>query len=169
MASALLKGDSATPPPLMLIQKIFHVRLNLLETKACLAKLHRDRRTLQDVEVAMLGDDCTAQLKLKPRNGFHAEVELLTLPSEDPCQTLFRSTRGDMEVAGMLEFVPIRDNITEVQLTIDYKLNSPLHRLFDSITACFDHFLNAQLRRIEAHFATDRAGSPFLAESQLAP
>lgn len=105
----------------------------------------------------MLGDDGTAQLTLKPRNGFHTEVELLTLPSDDPCQTLFRSTRGDMEVAGMLEFVPIRENVTEVQLTIDYKLKSPIHRLFDAITACFDCFLNAQLRRIEAHLATDEA------------
>jgi hypothetical protein len=143
----------------MLIQKIFHVRLNLLETKASLARLHRDRRTLQDVEVAMVGDGDTAQLKLKPRTGFHAQVDLLTLPSEDPWQTLFRSTGGDLELAGMLEFVPIRENVTEVQLTIDYKLKSPIHRLFDAITACMDGFLNAQLRRIEAHLVHDGAGA----------
>jgi hypothetical protein len=155
----------------MLIQKIFHVRLNLLETKARLAKLHWDRRALQNVQVAILDDDAGAHIELTPANGFHARVKLRTLPSDDPCQTLFRSTGGDMEIAGLLEFVPIRENFTEVQLTIDYEIKSPIHRFLDALTACVDGFLNAQLRRIEAqlagHVSVADRGEQFLSEPQL--
>jgi uncharacterized membrane protein len=79
-------------------------------------------------------------------------VELVALPSDDETQTLFRSVGGNMQVAGMIEFVPIRDNCTEVQVTIEYGIHSPMHSVFDAVTNAVDRFLNKQLRRIEAHF-----------------
>jgi hypothetical protein len=138
----------------MLIQKIFHIRLNLLETKSRLLALHREEQGWQDVEVGKITPDGRTQLRFKPADGFQAQVELLALPSENPCHTLFRSTGGDVEVTGLIEFVPIRSNVTEVQLTIDYNIKSPLHRLLDRVTASFDRFLNRQLRRIEARFGS---------------
>jgi hypothetical protein len=52
---------------------------------------------------------------------------------------------GNAEVAGMIEFFPIRPNLTEVVLTLDYDAMSPLQKACDTL----DRFLNRQLSRIE--------------------
>jgi hypothetical protein len=138
----------------MLIQKIFHVRLGLPETKSFLERIQKDPEWLQDVAVAPCEEDRAARLDFTTGNGFHAQLNLVTLPSDDPDRTLFRSSGGNVEVAGMLEFVPIRDSVTEVQLTIDYAIKSPFHRLLDLVTASLDGFVNRQLRCITAQLSS---------------
>ena len=41
----------------MLIQKIFHIRLNLLDTKSRLLAMHREEHGWQDVEVGRITPD----------------------------------------------------------------------------------------------------------------
>ena len=156
----------------MLIQKIFHVRLGLAEARNRLSRFHTYAHILEDVPVASFSDD-TARFEFTTGNGFEAKVALVALPSEDETQTLFRSVSGNMEVAGMLEFVPIRENCTEVVVTIEYGIQSPLHSVFESVTHAVDRFVNKQLRRIETHFAGRAPDSAvqltrFLPEPQLA-
>jgi uncharacterized membrane protein len=156
----------------MLIQKIFHVRLGLDETKNRLARNYA--HVLDDVQVANRADDVT-HFEFSTANGFQATVELVALPSDDPMRTLFHSVDGNMQVAGMLEFLPIRDNCTEVQVTVEYAIKSPIHSVIDSVAAALDRFVNKQLRRLEAHF-TNRGRDTmrgmnvggFLPEPQLA-
>ncbi|HEX5175513.1 MAG TPA: hypothetical protein VFV83_00715 [Chthoniobacteraceae bacterium] len=135
----------------MLIQKIFHVRLGLAEARSRLSRFHTYAHVLEDVDVASFADE-TALFEFTTKNGFEAKVELIGLPSDEETQTLFRSVGGNMQVAGMIEFVPIRDNCTEVQVTVEYAIHSPMHSVFDAVTNAVDRFVNKQLRRIEAHF-----------------
>jgi hypothetical protein len=155
----------------MLIQKIFHVRIGLEEARNRLSRFHTYAHVLEDVDVASFADD-TARFEFTTANGFEAKVELVALPSDEPTRTLFRSVAGNMQVAGMLEFVPIRHNCTEVLVTIEFAIQSPMHSVFDTVTNAVDRFVNKQLRRIEAHFTgrDPSAGrvTQFIAEPQLA-
>jgi len=151
----------------MLIQKIFHLRLGLLETKSCLATLQKNPGLFEDVALESCNGEGPARCRFVMGNGFHAQLDLILLPSDDPDRTLFRSSGGNVEVAGMVEFLPIRENVTEVQLTIEYTIKSPVHRLLDTVTASVDRFLNKHLRRIEAHVA-ERSPAPQAARPQRA-
>jgi uncharacterized membrane protein len=156
----------------MLIQKIFHVRLGLAEARSRLSRFHTYAHLLEDVDVASFADD-TALFEFTTGSGFEAKVELVALPSDDDTHTLFRSVAGNMQVAGMIEFIPIRDNCTEVQVTIEYAIHSAIHSVFDAVTNALDRFVNKQLRRIEAHFTGRKVGSSngparFIGAPQLA-
>jgi len=50
----------------------------------------------------------------------------------------------------MVEFFPIRPNLTEAVLTIDYEPVSSLQKVIEAMATGFDGFLNRQLARIEA-------------------
>jgi hypothetical protein len=52
----------------------------------------------------------------------------------------------------MIEFCQVRENLTEVQITLDYTIKSPIHSVLDAVTASVDRFVNQQLRRIQGHF-----------------
>lgn len=135
----------------MMIEKIFHVHQDLEATRGELSNFHGLRRVLQNVNATRPGSNGTAQLEFVTGNGFHGEVELELLPANDSNQTLFRSTGGNIEVAGLIEFIPIRDNLTEVQLTVEYAIASPMHSVLDAVTASVDRFVTRQLRRIQVH------------------
>jgi uncharacterized membrane protein len=155
----------------MLIQKIFHVRLGLAEARQRLSRFHTYAHLLEEVDVASFADD-TALFEFTTPNGFEAKVEVVALPSDDEMRTLFRSTGGNMQIAGMFEFVPIRENCTEVQVTIEYAIHSSIHGVFDAVTNSMDRFVNKQLQRIEAHFKGRKVASAegtarFVATPQL--
>ena len=136
----------------MLIQKVFHVHQNTEETKTRLANLHGYRRELEGFRKAVVTADGVGHFDFTTGNGFEAQFSAAELPSEDPDQVLFQSTEGNIEVAGMIEFVAIRENLTEVQITLDYTIKSPIHSILDAVTASVDRFVNQQLRRIQGHF-----------------
>ncbi len=137
----------------MLIQKTFHVRDGLDRTKARLRDFPSYRRSLEIVDVSSLLGCQPLRFAFVSGNGFRANVELETLDSENPNQTLFRSTGGNMSVAGLVEFIAIRDDLTEVQLTIDYSVTSPIHSVLDAVTGTIDRFVTRQLRRLQATLA----------------
>ena len=132
----------------MLLQKIFHVHRNLAETKAQMTNLHNFRRHLEGVNKATVTADGIAQFDFNAGK-FHGHFVAVELPTEDPNQVLFKSTAGNVDVAGLIEFFEIRPGLTEVQVTAEYSISSPLHHLVNLFTAGFDRFLNRQLRRLQ--------------------
>ena len=135
----------------MLIQKIFHVHQGLQETKARLAHVQGYRQYLEGVRKAVITDDGVAQFDcVIPDGGFRAHMVLVELPTGDENQVLFRSTAGNIELSGLLEFFPIKENLTEVQLTLEYSLRSPVHSIFNVFTASLERFMNRQLRRVQS-------------------
>ena len=135
----------------MLIQKIFHVHQGLEATKARLAHVQSYRQYLDGVRKAVITEDGVAQFDcVIPDGGFRAHMVLVELPTQDENQVLFRSTAGNVEVSGLLEFFPIKDNLTEVQLTLEYSLRSPVASIFNVFTASLERFMNRQLRRMQA-------------------
>ena len=125
----------------------------------------------------MITADGVGHFDLTTGNGFEAQFSVVELPSENPDQVLFQSTEGNIDLAGMIEFIPVRDNLTEVQITLDYAIKSPIHSVLDAVTASVDRFVNQQLRRIQGHFEGVRTfpsatrfqkRSSFASEPQLA-
>ncbi len=139
----------------MLLQKTFHVRDDLARTESRLHDLRSYRRALEIVDVSSLVGGGSVRFAFVCGNGFHANLELEALTSEAPHQTLFRSVGGNIDVAGMFEFIPIRADLTEVQLTVEYTIKSPIHSVLDAVTGSLDRFLNRQLRRLQANLASE--------------
>jgi len=133
----------------MFIQKIFHIRRGLQETKSALTKIHSYGRQLEGVRTAVITADGAGQFDCEFPSGFRAHCVLVELPTEDENQTLFQSTAGNMEVSGLVEFIPIRDNLTEVQLTMECSFKSAVHGFLDIVTNGAEHFFNRQLGRLE--------------------
>lgn len=150
----------------MLIQKIFHVHQNLEETKVRLASVRGYRRALAGVEKAVITADGVGQFDFALSHGLHAHFVLVELPTPDPDQVLFRSTAGNMHLSGLIEFFPIKDDLTEVQITVQYAFKSPMHAIIDAMSHTVEQFLHQQLRRLQAHF--DGMPAPVLHEAALA-
>lgn len=138
----------------MLIQKTFHLHMLQEAAKAQLGNLPGYRRQFAGVELAVLTPEGGAHFVFELPWGFRADIELVRLPCENPAQTLFRSMGGNVEVIGVLEFFQIRPNLTEIVLTLDYTIGSPVFRMIDRFGHGVDRFLNRQLERLETHFAT---------------
>ena len=134
----------------MLLQKIIHVHQGIEETKARLSNLHSYRRHFEGVHKALITADGVAQFDCNVTNGFRAHFVLVELPTTEDNQVFFRSTAGNMEVAGLIEFFEIRPGLTEVQLTLEYSIKSPVHKLLDRLTSGTERFVNRQLRRLQA-------------------
>jgi len=133
----------------MLLQKIFHVHHNLADTKARLGNLHSYRRHLEGVQKALITADGVAQFDFVSPTGFRGHFVAAELPAEEDHQLLFKSTAGNVEVAGLIEFYEIRPGLTEVQLTLEYSISSTFHSVINGLTAAFEHYINRQIRRLQ--------------------
>jgi hypothetical protein len=142
----------------MLLQKTFHIHKDISATKTRLANLQYYRRHLEGVEKAVITADGVAQFEFVAGNGFHGHFVTAELPTEDANQVLFQTTAGNVEIAGLIEFFEVRADLTEVQLTAEYTIKSPVHRLLDRLTGGIERFVNSQLRRLQA--ALDNAPFP---------
>ncbi len=136
----------------MLIQKIFHVHKPLSETRYRLYNIASYRRQLEGVEKAMITADGIAHFQIEPSFGYDVVADLIELPNSTQERLLFGSISGNIDVAGVVEFYEVRENLTEIVLTIDYQLKNALARVVDSLTGSIDHFLNEQLVRLQTHF-----------------
>ena len=166
MASPLLKwlaGNHLLNA--MFIQKVFHVHQGIDETKAALAAVHRYRRSLDGVQKAVITEDGVAQFDCAVPHGMRTHCVIAELPTPDANQVLFHSTAGNIAVSGLIEYVAIRPDCTEVQLTLEYSFKSPLYKVADFATHSVERFINCQLRRIEGHLA----GSPAPASAASTP
>ena len=136
----------------MFIQKIFHVHQSLHETRTRLAAIGSYRRQFGGVARACVSADGIGQFRFEPGLGYELNVEIERIADESPDRVLFRSKSGNVEVAGMIEYFPVLNNLTEVVLSLDYELKAPLARVVDSVSGVVDRFVNQQLRRMQAHF-----------------
>jgi hypothetical protein len=142
----------------MLIQKTFHLQMTQAIAKQRLSYLHGYGHQLVDVEEAALEGDGMAHLRFRLPYGFRGCIDLEEVPGVNPAQTLFRSQGGNVEVLGVLEYFEIEPRLTEVVLTLDYTIESPLFRLIDYLSNGVDRFLNRQLERIENYFSRSSGG-----------
>ena len=151
----------------MVIQKTFHLHFVQEVAKARLANPASYRWRFADVERVEVTPDGKGHFAFRLPWGFRVEVELVRLPGENPAQTLFRSTQGNVQVLGVLEYFSIRPSLTEVVLTLDYTILSPFCRFIDAMFHSIDLFLNRQLVHLESHFATPLEG--IRADTNLSP
>ena len=135
----------------MLIQKIFHVHSPVSEAKARLSRMHAFRGQLPDVETAVVTADGIGQFACALSHGLRAHCVLVELPTEDANQVLFHSTTGNVKLAGLVEYVAIRENLTEVQLTLDYGFCSPVQTLLDRLFRTVDRFFQRQLAALQPY------------------
>ena len=133
----------------MFIQKVLHIHRSLDETRAQLSNL-------ASFENGVGQFDCPL-----PR-GLRVHGVLVELPTADPNQILFQSTTGNVELSGLIEFTPVRENLTEVQLTMEYGFKSPLAAMCDRLFRCVEQFFQRQLAaaqvQVEGALAAARSG-----------
>ncbi len=136
----------------MMLRKIFHMNQSVSETKRRLANVSSYRHHLEGVEKADVRPNGMSHWQLQFPLGFRADFVLSEVASEEPNTVVFKSVAGDLEVMGMVSFHAIKNNLTEVDLVINYESSSPLFTLLDRMLNVGDHFLINQLRRVRGHF-----------------
>jgi uncharacterized membrane protein len=146
----------------MFIQKVLHIHRSLNETRAQLASLASFRRQLPGVATAVITQDGVGQFDCALPRGLRVHGVLVELPTADPNQILFQSTTGNVDLSGLVEFTPVRDNLTEVQITVDYGFKSPLAAMRDRVFRCVEQFFLRQLAaaqvQVEGALAAARSG-----------
>ena len=132
----------------MLINKIFHLRQPVAEARQRLRELETWNGLENDAEVhcSMMETEGIGRFEFTTGHGQRVSTEVQELPGDDPNRILFRSVGGNVKLAGIIEIVPIRPNLTEVVLTLDYESGSRMKKVFEAL----DQFLNRQLARIES-------------------
>ncbi len=136
----------------MMLHKIFHMNQSVSETKRRLANVSSYRHHLDGVEKADVSENGMTHWKLSMPLGFRADFVLSEVPSEEANTVVFKSVDGDLEVMGTVSFHAVKNNLTEVDLVINYESASPMFNLMDRLLNVGDHFLINQLRRVRAHF-----------------
>ena len=132
----------------MFIQKTLHVHRTLDETKTRFLALPLYRRAWEGLaRVEFHGKE----MKMEFQAGLGVVVQALieNLRSENPDELLFHSCEGNVAVMGMIEFTPIKPRLTEVTLTLDYTVESPLRAFMNRVTGAIDRFLDDQIGIIE--------------------
>lgn len=144
----------------MLIQKTFHIHQSVTETRRSLANVSAYQRHLAGVKEARMTADGKGHIEVTPGFGQTISADFAEVPCEksDGCVT-FRSRGGNIQFAGICEFFQVKENLTEVVVTIDYRLVSPLHRAVDWATSAMEHFINRQLEQIQIYFDGMHAAS----------
>ena len=136
----------------MLVQKTFHLPALRETAQAKLADLRGYCQRLANLEVADAPGDGRAHFAARLPGGFRADVDLVRVDGGNSAQTLFKSSRGNIEVIGIIEYFQIRPGLTEVVLTLDYTIQPWFFRWLDCVAHSVDRFLNRQLERVEATF-----------------
>jgi len=131
----------------MLINKIFHLREPVAEARKRLCELQtwNGAESDADVNCSLIETEGIGHFELSTRQGQRVTADFQEAPCDDPNRILFCSKGGNLEVAGIFELFPIRPNLTEVVLTLEYEEASAVQKAF----AALDRFLNRQLARME--------------------
>lgn len=157
----------------MFIQKTFHIHQNIDETRAGLANIGAYRRDLEGVRTATMNADGVGRFEIETPSGTSVSVDLVEIISGDQNKKYFRSVRGNVQMAGMIEFFAIKENFTEVVLSLDYEITSSWQRVYDALTGAVDNFLNEQLLRIQSFFegmgtfAMAERSAPYAAHARI--
>jgi hypothetical protein len=143
----------------MLIHKIFHLHQPVDEARERLRELGSWSGSEKDFEVncSMIESKGIGRLEFRSPAGPSVSADIEEVPGDEPNQILFRSVEGTMELAGMIELYPIRPNLTEAVLTVEYETVSPLQKAIGTMAMAFDRFLNRHLERLEGCVGAVRA------------
>jgi hypothetical protein len=135
----------------MYIEKIFHLRQPLNEARERLRSAGTWTASEEDALVHCAANDLEVfgHLEFKSRQGELISADIEEVLGDEPDRILFRSTHGDVELAGVIELFPIRPNLTEAVLTVEYEAPSVMQKAIERISVGIDQFLNRQLARIE--------------------
>ena len=136
--------------------KVFHIRQSIEETHACLSKAETYHRRFGGgggFSATADGRGLLESLSLMSTRGGQNAQEMELLPTEAADQVLFRSTGGGAEYWGLMELLPVRDQLTEIQLTLDYQIKSPFLRVLDRLLGSVNRSVDRQIihvkRRVE--------------------
>jgi hypothetical protein len=145
----------------MLIQKIFHLCQPVAEARERLRELGTCKSSEKDFEVTCtrIEPEGIGRLEFKIAHGQQVSADIEEVPGDDPNRILFRSAGGAVNLAGMVELFPIRPNLTEAVLTVEYEAVSPVQKAIEAMSTGLDRFLNRQLARIEVCMARARSAS----------
>ena len=136
----------------MLVQKTFHMHVAPEVAKEKLSGLAEYYRSCTNFDRFAVDPEGFAHLEFRIACGFRGSVDLIEVPTKNPSQTMFRSRNGNMEIMGVLEYFQIKPELTEVVLTVDYTIVSPIFQVLDYLFGGVDRFLNRQLQRVEMYF-----------------
>ena len=137
----------------MLLQKTFHIHRSVSETRCSLANIHGYRRQLSGLKQLSISADGMGRIELAPALGQTVFADFIEVPCEKSAECVtFRSVKGNIQFAGMCEFFRVKDNLTEVVVTIDYRLTSSLHRAAEWVTSSIERFVNRQIEQIQIYF-----------------
>jgi uncharacterized membrane protein len=146
----------------MFIQKVLHIHRSLDQTRAQLSNLAALRRQVPGVKTAVLSEDGAGQFDCALPRGLRVHAVLVELPTADPNQILFQSTAGNVDLSGLIEFTPVRETLTEVQITMEYGFKSPMAAVCDRLFRCVEQFFQRQLAaaqvQVEGTLAAARSG-----------
>jgi hypothetical protein len=147
----------------MFIHKIFHLRQPVAEARERVRELGTFSGSEKEfaVHCERIGPEGIGRLEVESGEGERVSADIEEVPGDDPNRILFRSVEGTVELAGMIELYPIRPNLTEAVLTVEYEALSPLQKAIDAMSMALDRLLNRQLVRVEA--CGSHAGSPRVA------
>jgi hypothetical protein len=146
----------------MLIQKVFHIRRPLVETQTRLSNSQDFSDRFCILDAGSRSAEGRPSWDSMSMLGLQGPLDLELLPTDDKNQVLFRSTRAEMELCGLMELLPVRDHLTEVQLTLDYEIQSPWRRALDRVLGFMNRRVNHQIlkmkRQMEDAAAPERPG-----------
>ena len=134
----------------MLLQKTLHMSQPLAECNARLASIQSYRRQFLMVTRATVTSSKTVDFSFRGPFGFEAHTVLLSVDSDLPDQYAFESVGGNISLMGLVDFVEIRPNCTEVTLAVHYEIKNKLFALLDRRLRFVDTFVTVELRSISA-------------------
>jgi len=140
----------------MVINKIFHLHQPLPKARESLRKLDTWSASEKDIHCSVTESEGLGHVEFQLPQSNPILADIQEVPGQDPTRILFRSVRGNLELAGLIDLVQIRPNLTEAVLTLDYQLVSPIQKAVESV----DRFLNRLLARIEICMHTSSAVPP---------
>jgi hypothetical protein len=137
--------ESLSQPIPMLIQKVFHIRQPIDEAQARLSKSPQLTGRFWNPGWFSGAGGGGSLWDAISMTGFQGALALELLPTEDKHQVLFRSTGEEVELCGLMELLPVRDRLTEVQLTLEYEMQSPWRRMMDRLLGVMNRRVDRQI------------------------
>jgi uncharacterized membrane protein len=148
----------------MILHKLFHTNHSAEDTQRILFNLESYRDRLPGVEQADFTGHGISHWSFRMPFGAHLHAVMTETLENDGRSLVFKSLDGNLEAFGMISFHEIRPNLTEVEITFDYQLRSPVLRVLDRMFHFSDRFICQQLQHIRQYFseiaAAGRIGSP---------
>jgi hypothetical protein len=125
---------------------------SLPECKARLASIQSYRRQFLMVTKATVTSSKTVDFSFRGPLGFQARTILLAVDSDSPNEHAFESVGGNIDLMGLVDFVEIRPNCTEITLAVHYEIKNKFFAWLDRRLHFVNAFVTSELRSIRSHF-----------------